>query len=384
MDSVCPHPDVSRTLFRKIARGLIVLAGLPVACNAQTAKPPPPPPPPPPPVAVEQQSVLLPGICEPSAAVRGPLDNIWLADDDQNKTLFLWDAAPKYVQRPPPRAIDGVRKKKKKAAVKDIEGLTFDAHNQLWILGSHSRKGNGEFDDKRTRLLSMDSNAPGSAPVITLSLWPQEGDRPEPLVTRLTELCPTCTPDGSWNALNLEGLTLERSTDHLLLGARAPLVNDGKAWLVSVEAKEDGAIKAAYTLELGKRGVRELAPAPDHKGVWIVAGPHTDKDPLKVGFALYSWTGEGPAKLLALLPGFNGSPEGLLPIDTQSAWLFIDEGDRLADAAKNDPTDPHHTQQKGTFKFECGAKVPEGGTQAWAHATRISWPTPDTSAAPIR
>jgi len=382
MDSPRPHPDVRRTPKRHMVLGMMVFA---VSCTGQRAEPPPPAPPPPPPVAAVQDTVTLPGLCEPSAAVESPFGDIWVVDDDQDDTLYLLtpgELAPRPI--PAPRVPDK-DKDKDKAAVKDLEGVTFDKKGRLWLMGSHSRSRSGKLG-RRARLASMDPSAPGGPAVGTGSLWPDDDKAvPESLVEQLKVHCPACVPGVDWSTLNFEGLTAEPGTQALLLGARAPLLSDGNAWLVAVRPDGEFPVKRVHTVDLGKRGVRDLAPAPDGGGVWILAGPPQDKDEHAVGFALYSWQPGRPARQLARLPEVAGSPEGLWPQDDRSAWLFVDEGDRLKAAALADEGAPHRKVKKdGEVKFSCGAAIPEGGTQSWAHAVRVSWTAVDATDPPPR
>ena len=324
-----------------------------------------------------QHTVVLPGLCEPSAAVQGPFGDIWVADDDQDDRLYTLtpnELAPRTFATP--RDQDG-------AAVKDLEGLTFDRTGNLWMMGSHSRSGSGKLG-RRARLVSMDPSAPGTAPIQQGSLWPAP-DTPSPtaLVAQLLAVCPTCAPDGDWASLDFEGLTMEPGTDALLLGARAPLLADGQAWLAAVEPGDGFAVKRVHAVALGNRGVRDLAPSPTDSGVWILAGPPGSDQ--GEGFALYSWQPGEDAKLLALLPAVEGAPEGLWPVDAHSAWLFIDEGTRLKRDALDSADSAHRRVKKsGKVKFECGAAVPEGGTDAWAHALQIRWQTNPAIAPTIR
>lgn len=387
-----PHPLQTRTAALGLALALSAACHTPTApLQTRSAAPQAPPsapsaapsaassvaPPPsrtgaPPTLATVAHRTPLVGICEPSGAARAPDGTIWLADDDQDHTLFRW-AGPPSNPVPVPMG-DPTRK----PAVEDIEGLAW-AGDTLWVMGSHSRNRKGKLK-RRARLLDT---RPGAAVEVqaTHSLWPDKDTPTSPVLAEaLHHHCPGCVSQDALMQLNLEGA--DPSGDGLLVGARAPLTTDGHALVFQLDlSRSPPRAPALHRLDLDARGVRALAPAPDGRGFWIIAGPPADAPPRDGAFALYAWAPGTAAVPLAVLPAFAGSPEALVPDGSTGAWLFIDEGDRLKALSESRSTAPHRRETSEGLKFRCGVGASDADPTHWARAVRVDWSDTQSGAA---
>ena len=97
---------------------------------------------------------------------------------------------------------------------------------------------------------------------------PDEAKAPEPQPEKL--------------GLNIEGLAARPDGGPLLIGLRNPLTPDGQALIVPlenpaevVERGADPTLGRPILLDLGGRGIRDLAYAPHEQAFYIIAGPAT-------------------------------------------------------------------------------------------------------------
>ncbi len=254
---------------------------------------------------------------------------------------------------------------------KDPEGIARAADGAMWVVGSHSQNRKGMIGD-RARFLRWTSENPLDARVLPVQLLGAPPEQPARWMRRVGAACDGCgVPVESVDHLNIEGISLRPGTTEMLVGLRAPLTVDRRALVVAQAAPDLTAPMSVpaptmvWALNLGGRGVRDLTLAPDGSGVWILAGPPEDSDPDGLGFAVFSWTEGGPIQERLRLPPMPGSPEGLVPTGESSAWVLLDEGDRLGDAEL-----PVHTH-KG--KFRCGKHPELAGPNDWAHAVAVKW-----------
>jgi hypothetical protein len=135
------------------------------------------------------------------------------------------------------------------------------------------------------------------------------------------------------NGVDIEGLAVFDGS--LYVGFRGPVLRENYVPVLrlptdidQIEPDEDG--NDAVFVNLGGRGIRDLAPGPDDdKALYIVAGPNGDE---KQSFAVYRWDGKdqlggggqspGSPDLLCeiKLPKENPKgykPEGMAYLDTQ-------------------------------------------------------------------
>ena len=101
------------------------------------------------------------------------------------------------------------------------------------------------------------------------------------------------------DGFNVEGLTGSEDGQALLVGVRNPHPN-GRAILFRIDnaaALLDGTaskakLGAIISLDLGDRGIRDIAWSPAHHAYLIAAGQTKDDEP-GPGFALFTWDGSG-------------------------------------------------------------------------------------------
>jgi hypothetical protein len=148
---------------------------------------------------------------------------------------------------------------------------------------------------------------------------------------RLPDLAPK--KDG----FNIEGMTATPDGESLLIGMRNP-TNGGKALLFSIENATDllkmgnasAALGRVRELDLGGRGIRDIAWSPDHQEYLIIGGQANDDDP-GPGFAVLRWTGQEDAKPLPVsafddfkqLPHFQ--PEAIVPLRDVASGRYSKE-----------------------------------------------------------
>ena len=230
---------------------------------------------------VDRDPVAIAGLCEPSAAVAGPDGTIWVVDDDQEDRIFSWTPGSGAA-----RAHDA-RGGASESPFKDPEGLDLDDAGRLWVVGSHSISKSGKLG-RRAAISRMAWTPEGwKAEATSRRLRPGDGaGELQPLVDALVARCPDCdlgdlvAGEDDGYALNIEGASLFGENE-LLIGLRAPLV-ERRAVLFAVDrAALFGSqplaelLRGAWAVDLGGRGVRDLARAPDGT-LLILAGPAPD------------------------------------------------------------------------------------------------------------
>jgi Protein of unknown function (DUF3616)/Esterase-like activity of phytase len=163
----------------------------------------------------------------------------------------------------------------------DGEGVAY-ADSHFYVIGSHgcSRK-NDQF--RLSSFILARFKADQTEQVTTTY-------RVSDLLKKSDKVVPFFGKDlDSENGLNIEGIAA--SGDTLWVGLRAPVTNDGDAYLVGgsiaeiFHAGRDPAVTVAHTMgiKLDGRGIRDLAPLPDGR-LLVLAGPAQGQD---VSYGLY-------------------------------------------------------------------------------------------------
>jgi hypothetical protein len=136
------------------------------------------------------------------------------------------------------------------------------------------------------------------------------------------------------DGFNVEGLSVSQDGRSLLIGLRNPQPG-GKAVLFRVDNAEEllsdstseVELGPIVTLDLGERGIRDIAWSPAHRAYLIAAGQIDDDDPGR-GFALFVWDGVGSPREIRSFrsvvdahPYFH--PEGVVPLLDRSGDQLV-------------------------------------------------------------
>lgn len=330
------------------------------APQPQAADPQPPPPQPitdlatgPSSLTLARGPLRLPGTCEASGAgwmaePAGPV--LWVVDDDQKDRILRYTADGAAL---PPLALHEAGGAP--VAIEDLEALVPDG-DHAWIMGSHSRSKSGKLEG-RNRLAKVASD--GTVLTMTSAMRPDLA-LPEALRAAAAGACPDCaflpeaeTGEAKRGGLDLEGLALN-GAGGLLLGLRGPRVDGGRALVVNLRGADGPSpiIGAGQALDLGLRGVRDLAWDAEHGLYLVLAGPSGSDGPPP---ALYTWIPGGAPVLLGELPDLPGeAPEALaLGPSPGELWIAWDAGGRIGRALGD---------------YRCEDLAAEGTFSDWAEA----------------
>jgi hypothetical protein len=136
------------------------------------------------------------------------------------------------------------------------------------------------------------------------------------------------------HGFNVEGLSVSEDGRFLLIGLRTPQPG-GRAAVFRVDNAEEllddstseGALGPLATLDLGGRGIRDIAWSPAHRAYVIAAG-QADDDDAGQGFVLFTWDGVGSPReipafrsVLDAHPHFH--PEVVVPLLERSAEQLV-------------------------------------------------------------
>jgi uncharacterized protein DUF3616 len=260
-------------------------------------------------------AIVYPGIDEASAAVALPGGRFVVADDDEKELrVFQADPAAKSHEL----VISNIPGLKKKA---DLEGGARIEKDIYWI-GSHSRKNDGEARPERHRLFAIQVEFKGGAPKAVPVGKPYQDlvaklqRDPRYVKYKLGDAAKRAPEEP--NALNIEGLAATPEGE-LLVGFRNPVPN-GQALIVPIQNPrkvmvdgKDPVFGDPVELNLGGRGIRSLEYWPAGKVFVISAGlPGTGGD-----FKLFRWA-RGKRAQAEAIEGVNLS--GLVP-----EVIFFDE-----------------------------------------------------------
>ncbi|WP_306755268.1 DUF3616 domain-containing protein [Paracoccus actinidiae] len=225
----------------------------------------------------------------------------------------------------------------------DFEGATW-LDGKIYLIGSHSRNGDGERRKDRRQFFSI-GIAAGTVPTITLDPPVSLHSLAESLSELDTTLSDTIrldveedvslAPDNG--GFNIEGLSATIDGDSIFIGLRSPQTPAGEAIVISfanpTEALAGGApqFELFAKLDLDGRGIRSMEVVPALGTYIIVAGPGGGAAP----FALYRWSGVANADPVEI-PGFSiaiaglsdFTPEAMIPSQDGTQMLVLsDDGD---------------------------------------------------------
>lgn len=320
----------------------------------------------PPALQVDGPPILLPGLCEPSGAARAADGGILLVDDDLDGSVFAWSPGASPVRQAFP-SVD----------VKDAEGLAVDDEGGLWVSGGLGRSRHKGKVGKRGAVARYVGGPEWTLDLATVDLRPgREPSALAPLMTAIYAACADCRlpSDASGmeegHALDVEGLGWTHD-GRLLFGLRAPLVAERAVVFATdpaalrARASLADVVTAAWALDLGGRGVRDLGPGTDG-AMLLLAGAHSNRE--TPGGALYRWRPGSAVEPLGTMPRLGAPAEAIVADGPRAAWLFLDEGTRLSDGLR--PRGPHAAEdENGRLELRCGAGRPTD----WAHAVHVTW-----------
>ncbi len=296
-----------------------------------------------------------PPLCEASAVLRAPWApaRVLVADNEVNDQLFVFDLADGRLVHPRALAISG-----KKEGVHDIEALAAFG-DKLVVVGSHSRNKQGEARPKRARIALYPPPGTGDtlqgpaildgAAVLRETAKGRDACLAAlfvaPAPARAAEVCAALS--GATAAVNVEGAVAlaaapaatgvpagpgtplapaarTASPPRLWLGLRSPLAEGCAILLRLADPPRAFRFDAAALVDLGGRGVRDLAV--DDTQVYVLAGGPGDDGPPSRLVRLPRGALVPGARLV---PGDDGVPvpdhaEGVLPLAANEALLVID------------------------------------------------------------
>ena len=280
---------------------------------------------------IPPQMIVFNGICDASAGVALDESRIVVGDDEQpwlsvyrldggepDATIPLQQAAPDG---------DG------DAPEADLEGATVLDGRIVWI-SSNGRNKNGKVRPERFQLFASHRLA---GQEWSEELSPSFSGLPKAVAaTHDASYAPLRAAIGDLDhkdedlapkkhGFNVEGLTVTEDGRYLLVGLRNPHPG-GNAVLFRLDNAEDlldgtadrAVLGPIVKLDLGKRGIRDIAWSPA-LNAYLVAAGQTDDEDRGPGFALFTWDGsadpkeiEGFRAVLDAHPAFH--PEAVVPL----------------------------------------------------------------------
>ena len=271
-------------------------------------------------VATRSSSSLIRfnGVCDGSAAVLLPNDNLLVAYDEQN-TLFEYSLRGGH----PLQEHDYAIALNSNSEVDVEAAVAIDQH--IWWIGSHGNDGSGEQALSRqqlfktTVLVNTDSQ-------ITVEV---EGESIDLLPVLLRQGISAGILDQSQKnkkpkkgGINIEGLSV-LGNGNLLLGLRSPLTggDTGDAILAQVDlSASQPTIVRFFILDLDNRGIRDIQAFEN--GYLLIAGDVDSGG----DFSIYRWEVDAiPHRILDLPAHFNA--EAL--VYTGKQWLVMSDDGKV-------------------------------------------------------
>jgi Protein of unknown function (DUF3616) len=273
------------------------------------------------------------GICDASAAVALDEARIIVGDDEQPwLSVYRLSGGDSEARIPLPHAAAPADDDAPEA---DLEGATVFDGRIVWI-SSNGRNKNGKVRPERFQLFASHRLSPDRQRWLE-AFSPSFGGLPEAIAASAgSDYGPLRKSIGDLHhtdkdlapkkrGFNVEGLSATGDGRFLLVGLRNPQPR-GRAILFRVDNADellDGstskvALGPIVTLDLGGRGIRDIAWSPAQRAYVIAAGQADDDDP-GPGFALFTWDGVGGPReirsfrdVLDAQPSFH--PEAVVPL----------------------------------------------------------------------
>ncbi|WP_437281599.1 DUF3616 domain-containing protein [Sorangium sp. So ce375] len=232
----------------------------------------------------------------------------------------------------------------------DIEGAA-RVGNRVYVITSHARDKKGNLERPRYKFFAID--LAGSVPSLSMTVAGVYSN----LLADMLDASNWASPNASVISLlnsrsqlstgtvaslapkrqgtNIEGLAalpVGGRAGRLVIGFRNPQ-SSAQAILVTLlnpDAVIGGAkaqLGEAYLLDLGGKGVRDLAWSAAHNALLVLSGPH---DETNGPFALWKWSGapaSAPVKVQDLTAPANAGPESIIPYSgTNDVQVLFDMG----------------------------------------------------------
>jgi hypothetical protein len=224
----------------------------------------------------------------------------------------------------------------------DGEGVAFSGGN-FYVVGSHGhpRDRKNKLDPERdageiaakikasSRLLRFKAPSEQDAKREVIKVDVASSSRVREAIAASPVLSPYMNQRLDRNGLTVEGIAV--IGDRLYVGFRAPLLESGKAAIMSLAVDSlfnSGPLDAQVTLlELGGRGMRDICVRDGT--LVILAGPSSDDE--DATYAVYLWNRTLPPILLGDLPDVQSDekPEAILPLDDPPGamrFLILSDG----------------------------------------------------------
>ena len=287
------------------------------------------------------------GACDASAAIALDENRI-IVGDDENPWLSIYRLDDRRLEDRivlPFGLAAPVAPGREAAAVElDIEAATILNGRILWAT-SHARNKSGKARPDRAQLFASHRLAPDgtwAGPMISVpfrGLLAAIGQTADPAYAPLKRAIGDATKTTvelapKKKGLNIEGMAAARDGRGLLIGLRNPLL-DGRAIVFRVEHVDevlDGVLPTVtlgplVTLDLGGRGIRDMAWSAALDTYLIVGGQPNDEGP-GPGFAIFSWPGAGPATVVDAFGDLNRNPahfhpEAIVPLPERQAGRLV-------------------------------------------------------------
>lgn len=303
------------------------------------------------------QVIEFRGTCDGSGAIILPDGNIATVDDEKEVHIRTWTHGG---ERRASISIPGITDRDQEP---DFEGGTVMGRHSLWI-SSHGRDSRGRFRPDRQELVAIPLAALASGQVDPGAIRRDQGLRDvlrnwagrHGLALRdafgsTEEVNRDLAPENG--GANIEAIAYLPDRREVWIGFRSPLIGrnafvapmeNAAAWLEGREAEFGNPIQ----LDLGGRGLRDMAWSDFHQALLIVAGPVGDAG----DFALYAWR-DGQLSSVpwpSPLPA-DFHPEAILAVPgTDRILILSDDGDRPAS------TDPGQCQSGDFANGACTCK----------------------------
>ena len=302
--------------------------------------------------SADAQMLTFPGICDASAAIAVD-DRTIIVGDDEKPWLSVYDLRTLQLNTKLPLPFGGATAANSDpddAPEADIEGATIFSGRIVWI-SSHGRNSKGKVKPDRFQLFASHTIDPrvGTAtagfsrsfrdllPMVigsTDAAYDPLHDAIGDLAKRNEALAPK--RDG----FNIEGLTVTKDGNALLIGMRNPLV-DGRAILSELDGFDAFLNGDPSRLSVGKlmlvdlhdRGIRDIVWSPAHQSYLVAAGQADDNDQ-GPGFALFKWDGSAAPARISAFGDFNRDYdrfhlEAIVPLLQRSGDGFVSSNDVL-------------------------------------------------------